>query len=88
MHVVSFISDWVVVMAEGSVVAEGEPANVMKNPAVVDAYLGAHHDVDLGDDSLLAEESPADDEKKLAKMEAAAAATPRRPTKPRNGKAN
>ena len=21
----------------------------MKNPAVIDAYLGAHHDVDLGD---------------------------------------
>ncbi|HEX4057069.1 MAG TPA: ABC transporter ATP-binding protein [Galbitalea sp.] len=88
MHVVSYISDWVVVMAEGEIVAEGGPANVMKNPAVVDAYLGAHHDVDLGDDSLLAEESAGDDEKKLAKMEAAAAATPRRPTKPRNGKAN
>jgi neutral amino acid transport system ATP-binding protein len=88
MHVVSFISDWVVVMAEGSVVAEGTPTNVMKNPAVVDAYLGAHHDVDLGDDSLLAEESDVDDEKKLAKMEAAASAgKPRRTTAPKNGKA-
>lgn len=48
MHVVRHIADWVVVMAEGKVVAEGEPDTVMKNPAVVDAYLGAHQDVDLG----------------------------------------
>jgi ABC-type branched-subunit amino acid transport system ATPase component len=74
MHVVSFISDWVVVMAEGSIVAEGTPKNVMKNAAVVDAYLGAHHDVDLGDDSLLADTSEAEDEKKLAELEAKAAA--------------
>ena len=49
MHMVRHIADWVVVMAEGKVVAEGPPAEVMKNPAVIDAYLGAHHDVDLGD---------------------------------------
>ena len=48
MHVVRHIADWVVVMAEGRIVAEGEPGEVMKNPAVVDAYLGAHQDVDLG----------------------------------------
>jgi branched-chain amino acid transport system ATP-binding protein len=35
-------------MAEGKVVAEGDPVSVMKNPAVIDAYLGAHQDVDLG----------------------------------------
>ena len=70
MHVVSFISDWVVVMAEGSIVAEGNPKNVMKNPAVVDAYLGAHHDVDLGDDSLLEEESEQADAQKLAALDA------------------
>jgi branched-chain amino acid transport system ATP-binding protein len=74
MHVVSYISDWVVVMAEGSIVAEGTPKNVMKNTAVIDAYLGAHHDVDLGDDSLLAEESEKADEKKLADLEAKVAA--------------
>jgi neutral amino acid transport system ATP-binding protein len=48
MHVVRHIADWVIVMAEGRIVAEGDPASVMRNPAVVDAYLGAHQDVDLG----------------------------------------
>ena len=48
MHMVRHISDWVIVMAEGRVVAEGEPGVVMKNQAVIDAYLGAHHDTDLG----------------------------------------
>ncbi|WP_370247534.1 ABC transporter ATP-binding protein [Nocardioides sp.] len=53
MHVVRHISDWVVVMAEGRVVAEGAADTVMSDPAVIDAYLGAHHDTDLGDDALL-----------------------------------
>ena len=48
MHMVRHIADWVIVMAEGKVVAEGDPVSVMKNPAVIDAYLGAHQDVDLG----------------------------------------
>ncbi|MEN9993222.1 MAG: hypothetical protein RLY83_792 [Actinomycetota bacterium] len=48
MHMVRHISDWVIVMAEGKVVAEGEPGVVMKDQAVIDAYLGAHHDTDLG----------------------------------------
>ncbi len=48
MHVVRHIADWVIVMAEGRIVAEGDPESVMKDPAVVDAYLGAHQDVDLG----------------------------------------
>jgi len=49
MNMVRHIADWVVVMAEGRIVAEGPPGEVMKDPAVIDAYLGAHHDVDLGD---------------------------------------
>ncbi len=48
MHMVRHISDWVIVMAEGRIVAEGPPAEVMKDKAVIDAYLGAHHDTDLG----------------------------------------
>lgn len=48
MHMVRHIADWVVVMAEGRVVAEGDPHEVMANPAVIDAYLGSHHDEDLG----------------------------------------
>ena len=48
MHMVRNISDWVIVMAEGKIVAEGPPADVMKDQAVIDAYLGAHADTDLG----------------------------------------
>lgn len=48
MHMVRHIADWVIVMAEGKVIAEGSPDEVMKNPAVVDAYLGSHQDIDLG----------------------------------------
>jgi len=55
MHMVRHISDWVVVMAEGRIVAEGRPQSVMSNQAVIDAYLGSHHDKDLGDDALLEE---------------------------------
>jgi neutral amino acid transport system ATP-binding protein len=57
MHVVRHISDWVVVMAEGRIVAEGPADSVMANPAVIDAYLGAHHDTDLGADDLLTDET-------------------------------
>jgi branched-chain amino acid transport system ATP-binding protein len=48
MDMVHDVSDWVIVMAEGRVVAEGAPDEVMKNPAVIDAYLGSHQDTDLG----------------------------------------
>jgi branched-chain amino acid transport system ATP-binding protein len=50
MHMVRRISDWVVVMAEGRIIAEGKPHDVMKDPAVQDAYLGAHHDTDLSEE--------------------------------------
>lgn len=53
MHMVRHISDWVVVMAEGKVIAEGRADVVMSDTAVIDAYLGAHHDTDLSDDALL-----------------------------------
>ena len=44
MDMVQEISDWVVVMAEGRIIAEGPPASIGQNQAVVDAYLGSHHD--------------------------------------------
>lgn len=49
MHMVRHIADWVVVMAEGKIVAEGPPDTVMKEQAVIDAYLGSHQDTDLGE---------------------------------------
>jgi branched-chain amino acid transport system ATP-binding protein len=48
MDVVHDISDWVVVMAEGAVIAEGPAKAIGANPQVIDAYLGAHHGSDLG----------------------------------------
>jgi neutral amino acid transport system ATP-binding protein len=43
MDVVMGISDWVVCMAEGRIIAEGPPEAVGRNDAVIDAYLGSHH---------------------------------------------
>jgi neutral amino acid transport system ATP-binding protein len=43
MDVVRDISDWVVVMAEGEVIAEGPPESIGGNAAVVEAYLGSAH---------------------------------------------
>ena len=48
MHIVLHSFGWVIVMAEGRIIAEGPPEDVMKDEAVVDAYLGSHQDVDLG----------------------------------------
>ena len=58
MDVVRDISDWVVVMAAGRIIAEGPPESLSQNQAVVDAYLGAHHDAPLTaeeEDRVLAE---------------------------------
>jgi neutral amino acid transport system ATP-binding protein len=70
MHVVRHISDWVAVMAEGRLVAEGPADGVMSNPAVIDAYLGAHHDTDLGDDALLTDEAMEEIAEEVAAEEA------------------
>jgi branched-chain amino acid transport system ATP-binding protein len=42
MDMVHDISDWVVVMAEGRIIAEGTPEQISSNPAVIEAYLGTH----------------------------------------------
>jgi neutral amino acid transport system ATP-binding protein len=44
MDVVMGISDWVVCMGVGRVIAEGTPAAIGQNPEVIDAYLGSTHD--------------------------------------------
>jgi neutral amino acid transport system ATP-binding protein len=65
MDVVRDISDWVVVMAQGRIIAEGPPETISQNKEVVDAYLGAHHDK-----ALTIEE----EERQLARAEAELAA--------------
>ncbi|MDO5863854.1 MULTISPECIES: ABC transporter ATP-binding protein [Paenarthrobacter] len=89
MNMVRHIADWVVVMAEGKVVAEGPPGEVMKNPAVIDAYLGAHHDVDLGDAQGIKEleaELVADDESVVGTEDAGILSTDVTETKQEEGK--
>jgi len=61
MDMVCDISDWVIVMAQGEIVAEGPPEKVMVNETVIDAYLGSHHDAPL---------SEAEEEAQLAEAEA------------------
>jgi branched-chain amino acid transport system ATP-binding protein len=57
MDMVRDISDWVIVMAQGQVIAEGPPDSVMGDRRVIDAYLGSHHDQDLSEmeEEILAE---------------------------------
>ncbi len=58
MDMVRDISDWVIVMAQGRIIAEGPPDSVMGDQRVIDAYLGAHHDVVLSfeeEEEILAE---------------------------------
>jgi branched-chain amino acid transport system ATP-binding protein len=62
MDVVRDISDWVVVMAQGQIIAESPPEDIGANKAVIDAYLGAHHDAPL---------TIEDEERLLAETEAA-----------------
>lgn len=47
MDMVRDVADWVVVMSQGQLIAEGPPTSVMSDERVIDAYLGAHHDQSL-----------------------------------------
>ena len=42
MDMVNDVSDWVIVMAEGQIIAEGTPSQISNNSAVIEAYLGTH----------------------------------------------
>jgi branched-chain amino acid transport system ATP-binding protein len=42
MDFVFAVADWMTVMAEGAVLAEGRPDAIRTNRAVQDAYLGGH----------------------------------------------
>ncbi|MGH3320102.1 MAG: ABC transporter ATP-binding protein [Streptosporangiaceae bacterium] len=48
MDVVMGISDWVVCMAQGRIIAEGPPPAIAADPAVIDAYLGSSHEPAAG----------------------------------------
>jgi neutral amino acid transport system ATP-binding protein len=61
MDMVRDISDWVIVMAQGLVIAEGPPEAIMADTRVIDAYLGSHHDAPL---------TEADEERVIAEAEA------------------
>jgi len=50
MDVVHDISDWVVVMAEGRIIAEGTPDQISSDQAVIDAYLGTQQGKSLMED--------------------------------------
>jgi branched-chain amino acid transport system ATP-binding protein len=66
MDVVRTISDWVVVMSEGEIIAEGRHGSIVTNENVINAYLGAHHGTPL---------DQAEQERQLAEAEAELART-------------
>jgi branched-chain amino acid transport system ATP-binding protein len=55
MDMVRDISDWVIVMGQGRIIAEGPPDSVMANQEVIDAYLGTHHDESIAEPNVIPE---------------------------------
>jgi len=51
MDMVNDVSAWVIVMAEGRIIAEGTPEQISANPAVIEAYLGAHQGKSMLEDA-------------------------------------
>jgi branched-chain amino acid transport system ATP-binding protein len=43
MRFISDLCDRVLVMAQGRELAQGAPQEVLRNPAVIEAYLGKHY---------------------------------------------
>ncbi len=52
MDMVHDLSDWVVVMSEGRIIAEGTPEQISENSSVIEAYLGTHQGKSMFEDSL------------------------------------
>ncbi len=78
MDMVRDISDWVIVMAQGRIVAEGPPDSVMADQRVIDAYLGAHHDTDISEEEERKILAAADAEIDATQEERAAAKRPKK----------
>jgi len=66
MDMVRDISDWVIVMAQGKIIAQGPPLSVMAESSVIDAYLGVHHDAAI---TLEEEEARLDEVRETRKIE-------------------
>jgi len=49
MDMVNDVADWVIVMAEGMLIAEGTPEQIGSNPRVIEAYLGSNQGKSLLD---------------------------------------
>lgn len=49
MDMVNDVADWVIVMAEGILIAEGTPEQIGSNPRVIEAYLGSNQGKSLLD---------------------------------------
>ncbi len=60
MDAVARISDWVVCLAEGTIIAEGSVEEVRSNPAVIDAYLGRGRTTGSAAASAAGDAPPAD----------------------------